>query len=345
MRYSITIIIPTYDRPQHIDDILLRQINNYRGDLFRFAIYDSSKEKESLLKYEALAQALKPSIKIDYNYCPNIYSLSAKVEYAIRKVDTEYIYLVGDGINVNYDNLEKELLNMNFSKYDVININPASGYYCKKNRCKKSNHEYGSNSRQFVIDNMSLMTLYGASIVKTQLMIDTIKCNYYQHFFELNDGNGFVYVSSLCEKILELKNLELISCISESIKWSKIVKPRSNIWCVGSSLYEVGFKRFLNSIDGMKNLSKAEKDIIIHRYYFDDWSAYRVLNLLNLRAENSITKDLIDKYKKYLIQSGLYRRFLLVSFIPVFPLALCKKILRLVKRIVKGCLRKNGYKK
>lgn len=315
---NITVIIPTYNRFIMVKDILSRQLMAYNGINMQFCIYDSSESDECYRYYQEFVKR-HPLDFLQYIYCPEINSLSVKVKIAIEEVRTKYFYLIGDSMDVDYNALETELNSIQID-YDVLNINSIHGHYGKVNRLECGSLEINrSSNKEFVIDRMSLMTLYGASITKTDFFKKTFDNGIYDKFLALNSWqNGYVYVSSLCEAILTSKDkLILINYNSNCLKGNTLSKPQGSKWNQGTSLFEVGFKRFIDSVNGIYSLSETEKEKIIYRYYRVDWNSFGLWNLVELRANDTINKNNLVKYEPYLKKAGLYGRFNISKLVPV----------------------------
>lgn len=315
---KISVIIPTYERPELIHDILYNQISSYIGSLFEIIIYDTSRDNQSEQEYSQYMKTFPFHCNVQYIRQPCSMSLSSKIKLAIETCRTPYFYISGDGIRLHYSLLEKELCErIHYELYDVLNMNSNKSFYCIKKRLHDDTIHYNNDSHRFVRETMSLMTLYGASIAKTSLFLESIKKGYFDKFFKANDGlNGYVYVSTLCENLLEHHDLNMISFYTDAMEANTIPKPAANKWVTGESFYTVGLKRFMCSINAMENLDLDDKKIVIYRYYKSDWSAFKLHHVLYLKESNALTQNLIKKYKPYLKKAGLYGTFRLASVFP-----------------------------
>lgn len=130
MDNKITVVMPTYNRPECIKYFVENCLKTYKGNIFVFEIHDSSttNETKNIINEFNTAHINKVSYyKYDSNICGE-----TKTHQALSNVKTNHIYLMGDGIATDFNKLEEFLLNNNYYEYDLFGIMPIGYRFNKK---------------------------------------------------------------------------------------------------------------------------------------------------------------------------------------------------------------------
>lgn len=334
---KITVIIPTYNRPQLVEDILNNQIQRYSGKSIKFEIHDSSENNDTSVIFDEFKNRYKNE-NVEYFKYPSSVILDDKVREAVNNIKTKYYYLLGDGLSLDYDSLEKNVIDYIEKDYDVVVTGLNQGYLATHSN-KVNKTFFYNTGKEFVLDNFSLLTLFGGYILKTDVAKTFYKDGSYDFFEKINEHHGYSLTASICTYVLKNNDTKTVLKFIDSITGNKIEKPKETRWIEGDQLYKIGFGFFYNTVDNMEYLTENEKKQIYHRYYIEDWGLFNWKYMLYLRSIDSINHKYNKEYEYYLEKTDLYNKFAFYSYVPKF---ICKFAM-LCKKAIKGII--NGRNK
>lgn len=325
---KITMIMPTFNHPTYIEYFIKNAIIPYKGKIFKFEIHDSSVNndtKEIIEKFNG-----NYSFKIKYFRYDSSMNGDLKTYKALSQCESQHIYLMGDGVCPDFNKLEEYLLKNNYDKYDLLGIFVPEWI----KRFKKDGFEFDKIYDKYPIDEFfgkffHEFTYYGGSIISKNVWNYVVDNSIYEKF-EFNDRYSFAYDSSVFSSLTLNSNFKYgISFISF---YRGNPMKKSNGWCHGDTLYEIGLLEFESDVNNLPTIFNDYKEAIIkknRKTFFDLRLAIRY------RIDNSLNFKLIKKYKKNLkhVKSN-YFMLLFVCFIPKFVLKFLRSIKRTLKRSI-----------
>lgn len=326
---KITILIPTRNRSEFIEDFINISLKKYSGELFDILIVDSSSDDKTTI---AVSLYNKEAIKkVNYFKLPFDTKVDEKVLFGISKVKTDFLYLQNDRHITDFNTLERFLNKHKFYLYDILNINSDKSFFYKYNKSKIINTIYEStNLLEFCSQSFSYMTLYGSSIVKTNLLKSKNAQNIWANFKDANYG-CYLYVSALFTGAHYLTNINSKYGIA-FLDFIKFNNRKGVSWNSGISWFETFFKEFNKDVDLLPSYYDPIKEHIITQYH-KDWNQISLRGLINYKAIGTLRFSYIRKYKKEIKRCHYhYGLMIFVSlFIPSFICRIIKTIYHKIK--------------
>lgn len=254
----LTVIIPTCNHPKNIEEIFLNICDDIKKYDIIVEVHDSSISDDTKQIVNIFS---KTNSLIRYFRYDNNINIDLKTILALKKCETEYLYLCGDKCYLNLNKIE--VINRCFLKdysviemYDSINSRHFSyyeGYLKKKYGCEEIVY---SDAKTYVKENIWHLPYYGGSIAKSELFKNI-------SLDDIDDmiGSGFIYPYIIANTINRYKKMivlggdfvRLVNCAGESG------------WIVNREVFKIWAVNFPNSIMKIANLNMSEKkDIIIY---------------------------------------------------------------------------------
>ena len=302
---KITVIIPTYNKFDCIKFLLENSIAKYCGNLFLFEIHDSSDDSRVA---EIVELYLKNYPLCYYNYSAEMNG-DVKTMTAIRNAQSEYVYLMGDGLVPDFNELEKFLIDYDYEKYLVIGIRSA---YDFKRSVKKAILGKSELDKPAVYDDKAkfckqcfwALTLYGASIVKKSLLFNN---NNYLQYLEMK--SPFMYVCSLFESLLQVDNERYIFSFVNFIN-NNPYKIDSG-WMQSRQAIEFFCYKYYTSVSNLSQYSSLlHKDFLMSHNKFS--GLFSIKSIIKMRATGNLTASIIKEYKDYYKKTVPYGKRVLV---------------------------------
>lgn len=326
----ITVIIPTYNHPKYIDYILKHSFSVYKGKLFRFSIHDSSEDDST----EKLIQAYNENHdnQIAYFRYPSDISGDFKSYTALKETNSDYLYLMGDGLSPDYDALESTLIENKYDRFDFVGVLP-SGYRdiaLIKNKYQQDDHLYGfSDLIEFASQFFYMQTLYGGSIVSHRI-IDYIDENNIFERYKYDNRYCYAYISSVFTALS--MNSKFTFCSSFVNCLLPNVEKKGN-WAHGDNLYKILFEEFQNDVKLLPSyFDDIKQQILLSRNIF----AWKKIDVIHYRKIDSLNFKYLKKYKSVLrVCTYNYRFAVFACFIPRFILILMSNVKKGIKRLMK----------
>lgn len=322
----IKVIIPTYNRPESIREILTKSIGVYKGNLFSFEIHDSSPSNDTENYVRKFNNKNQRNKVLYYHYTPDL-TVEEKVIPLIRNCKDEFFYLMGDGVLADFNRLENIFVNQDYQKYDIINIEGifrrgrlGQDRGCKLDRIYEYNDDILYAKKYF-----SHLTFWGASIIKGAFFRSIFEKGIIDHYLK----NNICWWIACC--IFEAANCRVESlgeCCLGTVYTGAMSGHKyktDHQWTDGDKYYEWTFKVFNRAVDLLPERYKCvSEDIII---FFRKDSLVSTLYLLRLRAKNNLTYKLINQYKSDICRvRGFYVKMLAISVIPKWMTKLFLKL-------------------
>lgn len=319
----ITVVIPTYNRRECIKLLIDECINQYCGNLFSFEVHDSSQTEDTR---EIVLQSGKISY---YHYEPDING-DEKTMRALQNVKTQYVYLLGDGILIDFNRLEKALYKNCFYKYSILGLIPNNWIkrykYLLAHATEQSNDVYvWKSAKEYLNDAFWYLTLYGASIVEKKVFIDN---EYIEKFAEIN--SPFRYI---CSVFSGLAKETFMGCLlsTKDYMHSNPQKKASG-WIVGGQAIKIFCYQYYESVSLLPSIYQSQRK----EFLFSHNKRTRLFigkSLLRLRATKNITFSIIKDYYPYIkITIPLFHRVAMYSMLLV-PYKLLEVMYKVYKKI------------
>ena len=307
----ITVIVITFSHPQYINYFLENQIKTYFGDLFSFEIHDSSCDdstKELVQLFNSQNDKKVKYFRYDSSILPDV-----KANIAMNNCQSEYLYLMGDGIGTDFNYLEQLLFDGDYTKYDFVGILPNSFKYSKIIKRKYPNDDFfykNNDLNSFTSDFLYAFTLYGGSVVSKRMM-ECIKHNHFFDIYKHNDNYAYAYICSVFHSLLFNSNFKYCFCFLSGFKTNPY-KKRST-WTYGEVFFKIFFEEFYNDISKLPYENRVKNKILIQQRKIGFNSIciirYRMFGVLNFKY--------VGKYKKYFKAQKC--NMLLVYFVCLIP--------------------------
>lgn len=319
---NITVVIPTYNRFECIKHLIDNCILAYNGVLFNFQIHDSSSSSDT----ENYVKEVGQNISLQYfKYDPAIIG-DIKTMTAIKNVQSEYFYLLGDGVLIDFNKLEKYLLSIEYDKYSVIGFRGINEINKKvQNKITKKNKDnfiVCNDCTEYFKNYFWLLTLYGASIVKRNVL--DISQENIGKYIEMK--SPFMYICSLFEGIS-------VNTGSYSFSFVDFITPnpykKDSGWMANKSAIEFFCYKYFISVQKLPSVLNAQnrKFLISHNKYS---GLFSFKGILRLRLNGNITRGKISEYRKYINKTVPFPKVLMIYNSILIP----RKLLLLVKKLI-----------
>lgn len=329
----IQILIPTYNRPICIKNMFEYGINKYKGNLFRFTIYDSSEGNEtSTIVCQNIKQYQLNSVL--YVRCDSRISPDLKMMTAIQNVEEEFFWIIGDGNLVDFYDFEKFLLRNKYNFFDVINVEHIYRINKQKNKKRYNRniiYQY-NDSIEFAKKYFSHLTYWGATIIRTK---------FFEITYKKGSINKYIYkkipwwIACLIFEACEF-NLQLGTTVNLGTVYSSYVSynpaKSDHGWTKGNQYYDYVFTKFNQAIDMLpETYNDVKKDIIT---CFRNDSLVSNSYLLYLRSKRVLTLNLIREYYDEIeVVPGFYHKMCLYSLLPIRMAIIGEYIKKFLKRL------------
>lgn len=323
---KVTVVIPTYNRSECIEKLIEECYLSYKGTLFEFEIHDSSTDDKTKNYIENVKRV---SPLRYYSYSSDING-DIKTNNAIRDVKTSYVYLMGDGILIDFNKLEEFLLKENFDKYAVVAFREKELEYYKKHEADKipinSIIAY-ENIQNFCKDNFWKMTLYGSAIIKTSIMtnenLEDIRRKYYE--FE----SPFTYVCTIFQGLYLSPEICAFAYV-DFLKFNNLKKGSG--WVQKKQAIDFFCYKYYKSVSMLPEIyNSCSRDFLTA--HNSCTKLFSLKQSILLRYSGNISFKIVKKYWKYIKLTVKHPCTLVfVSFIPIWFLKLLKKLYKLIFR-------------
>lgn len=301
---KVCVIIPTFNRKELIS-LVLDEIKRYFGTLFTFEIHDSSTNNETR---ELIVHSGISDKKLKYFQCSSEMSADYKAARAVLSCDKNYIWLMGDGLVVDFNEIDRLLRFSSYKDYSIIELSPQ-----KKGVDENTlfiPDDYGS----FFEQHFSHLTFWGASILKKEV---------FELFFSTKNIQQYVenvrWWVALC--IFEYINHEKNSGkdIGIGYMYSGSVKNNpyktSHYWTNGETYYLWAIKMLNEAVLSLPAMYDSYKIRAIASFRRDRLVSNRFL--FRLRAKGTLNLKMVRKYKSEIkIVNGFYSKMVFISCIP-----------------------------
>ena len=325
----VTVIIPTYMRPQCIKKIIDECIFTYKGNFFTFEIHDSSQDDKT--ETIVMSAMQKVSCLKYFKYSSDIL-VDTKTLQALRNVLTSHFYVMGDGNLLNFNLLEFVLNNEYFENCQVLNIEipERKKLYDSMLYYPDDRIIYSQDYVEFVKQYFSHMTYWGACIIKKEFLDSAIETGILDKY-----KNNIWWIAGVISETLwkckELNNDINVGVICFSGFSINSSKSKAAHWTETDKYYDFVYKQFNECVNALPNVYDEHKKYMI-RFFRNDVLTTRKF-LFHQRRKGVLTYEKIKLYKKEIcVIDGYWNYMLMLSFVPQFVCQIVYKIWEYIKR-------------
>lgn len=291
----ITVVIPT-NRYQCVKQILDLCISTYTGQLFRFEIHDSSSDCkiETLInQYNNIKTKQVKYIRYDIAVNPDEKSI-----VALTQVKTEYFWLMGDGLLVDFNRIEDVLQKESFERYQVIDVESIYRLgHLGQDKSYEINKIYSfKDGKVFAKKYFSHLTYWGAAIIETKFFIGDMAKDVLSKYS--SNKIPWWIACTLFDIIAtyqqQLKSVSLGVIYSDSIESNP--KKGDHWWTRDERYYIYTFVKFNEGLKLLSDFYDDECKKIIATQFQKD-SLVHPFHLIHLRGIGTLNAYFLDKFK------------------------------------------------
>ena len=290
MNALITVIIPTFNRSDCIAYILENSLKQYQGELFAFQIHDSSSDEKT-------KELLEPylSERVQYFRYPSSIIGDIKTMQAIEGTTSEYVYLLGDGLSVDFNALEEFLLRSDFYKTSVIGFRDHRGIAKKYLDSEIGVPVLEENIVSYFQKYFWMLTLYGSTIVKGDIL---------KRAFQLSERyqkmkSPFMYVCSLFEALYQEKGKSLFAFVD--FVEANPHKKQSGWFSERRAVEFFCYRYYASVLLLPKEYGAAERKFLTQHNRCSQLFSFK--GILKLRQSGNLTLRMVKDYRFYMKQT------------------------------------------
>ncbi len=326
---KIMVIIPTYNHPEMINDILYQTIDTYNGELFEFEIHDGSTNNNT---QEIIENYNKESGRI-VKYCRynSSVSLDEKVKIAIENNRLNYFMLLGDGNLIDFNNLDLQLLSNNFDKYQVVNLESITRKEFNNDLGAKLNEVMEYDDPVVYSKYYSHLTYFGGAVYNTDFIRGAFDKRYYKECRKANIS-WWLSLSIFNQFVDYRKDNKCTVCANLYVDGlDSNPKKKDHSWADKERYFVLTFELFNMDVSLLYSDYNAVKKTIVKSFRDDSLASRRYL--IQKRINKDINIKLVRKYKRDIkCVHGYYGFMIFICLIPVFLLKMAKKLYKTIKR-------------
>lgn len=324
----IQVIVPTYNRASCMQNLIMQSIMPYKGKIFSFLILDSSIDDNT----EKLCAQVVHNNNFVYKRIKDSVQPDDKVIDAIKRCKDDYYWLFGDGNLANFNELETLLLDMNYSRYTVLEIDVINS---------KRNPIYNTactmvqkNLMEYIPLHFTYLTYWGSSIIRTKQAKELFQCGRMDKYRQ--DVLSWWSPCLICEIISTDMDIgvqtDICSIYTSFFGLNDAKKERS--WAHGEQYYITTFEVFNRDVKLLPSKFDSIKYDIIKSFRDDLLVSKRYL--LHLKYSGVLQVRYVKKYKKDIkVVNSDYWFMLFLSVMPCAVLKEFNKIIKSGKRMIK----------
>ena len=284
---NVALCIPTYNRPQIIQEFMEKHIGRYIKHGFEIFVYDSSESPDTeVIVRKAMEHCdMLHFIKIDSAMHSNMKMYHIFKEFG-SKQEYDYLWICGDAVSWS----ERVLESVNScidQGYDMIIPNHHD--------VEKLGDKIYADKNRFFLDCAWQMTLYGATIVRVPTVLTDVDWPYLIEKYAVPDSINLSHVAFYFEKISVMEKWKAIHLsfaesdiiVSPLKKASGWKQETFYVWCHC-------WPTMINRLPGCYK-NKNKKKVIRKNGVNSMILSYS--NLKTLRAENIFNSSVYRQYK------------------------------------------------
>jgi hypothetical protein len=312
----INIVIPTYNRSKCVA-LFLKKIQETDLEdlsLCRIDYYDSSENEDTASLFVELPAKLKGVVF--YHRLPSSLDTDDKLITAFHAVQTPYCYLLGDGYLLDFSLLKETFLKRREQGDDVMLLAPAANgsyrAFIEKKGYRGDEPLVYTDSRRFFDDFYWLVILYGATIIKKEILDNLFDNKLEERYRHCN----FAYPSYIFE-YAAAHPMKSSVLLSEAIYYNP--EKKEGGWENKNVALFIWSKQLCRAFDLLPAYYAASKEKTLMQVG-QDTGFYTPKGLLYMRAKKLISFSLVKRYKPELKRTVKPFGFLLFAcLLPSWP--------------------------
>jgi len=277
---KLAICIPTYNRPDIIEELLKKSMETYSKFNFDLYIYDSSdNNKTQLITNEWQVKFYNLYyVSIDPEMHSNIKVYKIFQQYGLRN-KYDYIWVCGDAIRWSIKVVQKIADSIN-NNYDIISLN-------YRDEEKIGDKEY-TDKNEIFHELAWHFTLYGAVVLNTNTILNDVNWEVMVEKYDKPDSVNFSHVGFYFEKLCEMDSIKVMNfSFSKYVLTSSILKEVSGWTQEVFFVWGVAWPNLINALPECYT-DKAEvirKNGIYSKVLnIEAFISYRRADIINLRT-------------------------------------------------------------
>lgn len=327
------ICIPTYNRPEAVDELLLRYRAIYKELGFNIHIYDSSDNNKTSIvvnKYAAYDGVFYHQMDSDIHSNMKVYAIYK--EFAGE--DAGYIWVQSDSIRWNEASLKRISGMIDLNEYDFIIPNYRD--------VEEIGDRIYEDANDFFRDCAWHMTLYGATILKTNIL-NHIEWDELKAKYGVPDRINFSHVGLYFEQISRMEHFKAFHIGLPKYSLTSTIYKKESGW--RRDAFFIHCECWPSVINALPPVYRDKKEVIKKQgEYSGDLT---IEGLKRLRTEKILNINMYLKYHKIWKEVADIHLSILLLYSILSP-AISKMLLadsrnerKLKKKIEKFC---RGYK-
>ena len=295
----------------------------YGGEMFRFEIHDSSEEK-TLRSY--IAQY--PNVTY-YEYESTI-SADLKSLKAISNAKTEYVYLLGDGLTIDFNGLETLLRSIRVDQNQIIGLVSNTWMKSNKKLLKTSDGYYNrkifywNDYKRFFYYLFWHFTLFGASIINKNTCVDLNRAEKY-----IAIKSPFMNVCTMFDS-LSANPGRCAVCVIDNMMGLNPSKPSSG-WIKNKLAIDFFCCQYYKSLQLLPSEYNVNRDKVL-KMHNKRTKLFRFRQIVKFRGDGNITAKILSQYKFYIRKTVEFHNRILMHLSILIPPVLIQKFYYFVKR-------------
>lgn len=305
---EVTIVIPTHNHPQYIDNILKSYRN--QGLCCKIVILDSSQLNDTKIVYENYKNKISD---LEYIYVCDL-SPDEKSLYALKICRTKYLWICGDGLIIKRKIFNSTILN---NDCDIIHLIDISAHdnknYCTKNKIPQN----------MVLENAYFFAehfFWTGTFMGSILISNTIRCKLLKEkLLDKYINTGFMLICGVLEILTKEK-------IKIQVILTKYYTPNSSkkeaIWMQSEDIFKIWAQNMPRAVEKLPYYyNKIKNDIIKYTAVRNNYLSRR--GLIRWRAKGILNIKIEQKYEKDLLKTTTLSAFE-IRIISQIPIIICK---------------------
>lgn len=301
---KIVICVPTYNRPEVIEELLLRCGELFAKYNYDLKIFDSSTDD----KTKKVCESMKGRFNdISYHRFDSDLHSNLKVYRILQNEDLvekyDYVWIYSDSIRWSEDAL-RSIRDELEGDYDFIIPDPRDVE-------KKGTATYKDNKIAYK-DLAWYMTLYGATIVNTKAVLKDNDWDYYEEKYCVSDRINFSHLCFYFDKMCNIKKLTLRHLCINAHDFAASPLRKSSGWHKDTFL--VWCKYWSNAMNALPEDYNSYKSEVIRKH--GDYSGILVVeNFKRLKEQK------IFGIKAFIQYFGYWKKVTNISRLKLFKIA------------------------
>lgn len=316
MKSTVTVILPTYNRPEAVE-YLIKHFPFFSDNRIVLQIHDSSNNSQTKKVVENLNE------RIEYFCYDSDIDPDTKLFNAINRVNTDYLWVISDGVVIKKNVFIECLDSLMLSEIDVIHIDCSDPY--------NLGYKQYENTTLFFKECFWSVTGYGSTIIRTD-KLQRLKDTNYEHYLKKNysEVSAFLWPCMIFDVFSDM------DCKIAHIMFDYFdVNPykKSSSWLINGNALEIWVDTLIDDVDRLPHVYNCYKESVC-RSVWDNTGLNSIKKQLSMRRYSCLTYNKLIKRinNGYLPKvTNKTSQLLAISMIPTFILKVAENIYHHIK--------------